>query len=106
VELRRSGGRHIEDESEQSPEEQLDVGHHRQSNRWQERECSTLASACIDCFARPFSRWDFGMSAAGRILSGDPVVEDHRVSYGWSSVCLGVGDWAVLSLASGSLPDS
>jgi hypothetical protein len=33
-------------------------------------------------------------------------VEDCRVSYGWSSVCLGVGDWAVLSLASGSLPDS
>src|SRR5215216_3360771 len=29
----------------------------------------------------------------------------HGVTYGWSSVCLGVGDSVVLSLASGSLPD-
>jgi hypothetical protein len=33
-------------------------------------------------------------------------VGDQGVFYGWSSVCLGVGDGAVLSLASGSLPDS
>src|SRR5829696_8764918 len=29
----------------------------------------------------------------------------HGVTYGWSSVCLGVGDSVVLSLASGSLSD-
>ena len=33
-------------------------------------------------------------------------VRDQGVFYGWSSVCLGVGDGAVLSLASGSLPGS
>ena len=60
---------------------------------------------------RLISRWTSKSRTIGRSgglsrarQAGD--VEDHRVSYGWSSVCLGVGDGAVLSLASGSLPDS
>jgi hypothetical protein len=57
------------------------------------------------------SRWTSSRRAIGRSggLSGARQargVEDDRVFYGWSSVCLGVGDSAVLSLASGSSPDS
>jgi hypothetical protein len=57
------------------------------------------------------SQWTSSRRAIGRSggLSGARQaggVEDDRVSYGWSSVCLGVGDSAVLSLASGSSPDS
>src|SRR5215207_8895708 len=45
-------------------------------------------------------------SQMGQRASHGDIPVAYGVSYGWSSVCLGVGDSMELSLASGSLLDS